>query len=308
MVNENLVLGLLETVLGKGKGSKTTMDYAFYCPFCKHHNPKLIINIKSGQYNCWTCHPPTKGRTPVSLFKKLSVPIEKINEMKGYFGQNVYKNTQETTAQVSLPQEFISLMDNDKSLEYRHAITYCKKRGITELDILKYNIGYCKTGRFRNRIVIPSYDKAGQINYFIARSYEKEPYRKYDAPSCNKNELIGLEYFVNWKIPVILCEGMFDAMAFKRNTIPLFGKTIPKALMMKLVESEVKTIYLALDKDAFKESISYAQKLIDLGKDVYLVELDGKDPSELGFEHVTTLLHTAKQLTFGELLLKKMQL
>lgn len=284
------------------------MDYAFYCPFCKHHNPKLIINIKSGQYNCWTCHPPTKGRTPVSLFKRMSVPQERINEMKGYFGQNVYKNTQETSAQVSLPQEFISLMDNDKSLEYRHAITYCKKRGITELDILKYNIGYCKTGRFRNRIVVPSYDKAGQINYFIARSYEKEPYRKYDAPSCNKNDLIGLEYFVNWKIPVILCEGMFDAMAFKRNTIPLFGKTIPKALMMKLVESDVKTIYLALDKDAFKESISYAQKLIDLGKDVYLVELDGKDPSDLGFEHVTKLLHTAKPLTFGDLLLKKMSL
>lgn len=284
------------------------MDYAFYCPFCKHHNPKLIINIKSGQYNCWTCHPPTKGRTPVSLFKRMSVPQERINEMKGYFGQNVYKNTQETSAQVSLPQEFIPLMDNDKSLEYRHAITYCKKRGITELDILKYNIGYCKTGRFRNRIVVPSYDKAGQINYFIARSYEKEPYRKYDAPSCNKNDLIGLEYFVNWKIPVILCEGMFDAMAFKRNTIPLFGKTIPKALMMKLVESDVKTIYLALDKDAFKESISYAQKLIDLGKDVYLVELDGKDPSDLGFEHVTKLLHTAKPLTFGDLLLKKMSL
>lgn len=284
------------------------MDYAFYCPFCKHHNPKLIINIKSGQYNCWTCHPPTKGRTPVSLFKRMSVPQERINEMKGYFGQNVYKNTQETSAQVSLPQEFISLMDNDKSLEYRHAITYCKKRGITELDILKYNIGYCKTGRFRNRIVVPSYDKAGQINYFIARSYEKEPYRKYDAPSCNKNDLIGLEYFVNWKIPVILCEGMFDAMAFKRNTIPLFGKTIPKALMMKLVESDVKTIYLALDKDAFKESISYAQKLIDLGKDVYLVELDGKDPSDLGFEHVTKLLHNAKPLTFGDLLLKKMSL
>ena len=67
MDKELLVLGLLETVLGKGKGSKTTMDYAFYCPICKHHNPKLIINIKTGQYNCWTCHPATKeiGRAHV---------------------------------------------------------------------------------------------------------------------------------------------------------------------------------------------------------------------------------------------------
>jgi len=78
--------------------------------------------------------------------------------------------------------------------------------------------------------------------------------------------------------------------------------------MMKLVHSEVKTVYLALDNDAFKSSIKYAQQLINLGKDVYLIELNGKDPSEIGFENMTKYLHTAKQLTFSELLLKKMNL
>jgi DNA primase len=109
-------------------------------------------------------------------------------------------------------------------------------------------------------------------------------------------------------VPVVLCEGIFDAIALKRNAVPLFGKTIPEALMMKLVQSDVKTVYLALDNDAFKSSIKYAQQLINLGKDVYLIELEGKDPSEIGFEEMTKYLHTAKQLTFGELLLKKMQL
>ena len=78
--------------------------------------------------------------------------------------------------------------------------------------------------------------------------------------------------------------------------------------MMKLVQSDVKTVYLALDNDALKQSIGYAQQLIDLGKDVYLIELEGKDPSELGFENMTRFLHNAKQLTFSELLLKKMNL
>jgi DNA primase len=113
---------------------------------------------------------------------------------------------------------------------------------------------------------------------------------------------------INWKVPVILCEGIFDAIALKRNAIPLFGKTIPKSLMLKLVESDVKTVYLALDKDALKEAINYSQQLINLGKDVYLIELQGKDPSEIGFEDMTKYLHTAKQLTFADLLLKKMQL
>jgi DNA primase len=155
---------------------------------------------------------------------------------------------------------------------------------------------------------VPSYDKVGRINYFISRSFEKDPARKYNAPSCNKNELIGLEYFINWNVPVILCEGIFDAIALKRNAIPLFGKTIPRALMLKLVQNNVKTVYLALDNDALKESFNYALELINLGKDVYFIELGGKDPSEIGFEEMTKYLHTAKQLTFGELLLKKMQL
>lgn len=101
---------------------------------------------------------------------------------------------------------------------------------------------------------------------------------------------------------------MFDAIAIKRNAVPLFGKTIPKALMIRLVSSNVKTVYLALDNDALKQSFNYALELINLGKDVYLLELNGKDPSEIGFNEITKYLHTAKQLTFGELLLKKMQL
>lgn len=308
MDKELLVLGLLETVLGKGKGSKTTMDYAFYCPVCKHHNPKLIVNIKSGQYNCWTCHPATKGKTPVSLFKKIDAPLDRIVEMKSYFeGDNTKIDTLKHD-KVTLPKEFISLSEQDNSLEYRHAISYLKKRSITLNDILKYNIGYCKTGRYRNRIIVPSYDKNGDINYFIARSFESDPGRKYDAPSCNKNQLIGLEYFINWSVPVILCEGMFDAIAIRRNAIPLFGKTIPESLMIKLVTSEVKTVYLALDKDAFKQAIDHAQSLINLGKEVYLIELEGKDPSELGFNDMTKLLHTAKPLTFSELVFKKMAL
>ena len=78
--------------------------------------------------------------------------------------------------------------------------------------------------------------------------------------------------------------------------------------MLKLVENDVKTVYLALDNDALKQAIDYSQQLINLGKDVYLIELEGKDPSEIGFENMTKYLHKAKQLTFADLLLKKLDL
>lgn len=305
MDNSRLVLGILHTVIGRSKPS-TKGNHAFHCPFCKHHKPKLEVDIKSGVWHCWVCN--EKGRTPTSLIRKLHASVALIKEMREYFPDGKTLIDEKSYDKVELPKEYRTLTTTSTALTYRQAKAYITRRGITEQDIIKYNIGYCETGKYANSIIIPSFDSNGQINYFISRSFEKEPKRKYNAPSCNKNNLIGLEYYINWKVPVILCEGIFDAIALKRNAVPLFGKTIPKALMLKLVESDVKTVYLALDKDALKEAINYAQQLINLGKDVYLIELNGKDPSEIGFENMTKYLHTAKQMTFSDLLKKKMQL
>lgn len=310
MDNSKYVLGLLESVLGKAKPDKNGADHMFHCPVCKHKKPKLVVNIKSGQYNCWTCHPATKGKSPVSLFKKLGISVDKQKEMKSYFEGDKTIIDKPDFESVELPKEFIplSIIPKGINIEHRHAISYLKNRKITDHDIVKYNIGYCANGRYRNRIIVPSYDKSGKLNYFIARSFEKEARLKYDAPSCSKTDIIGFEYYINWKIPVILCEGAFDAIAIKRNAIPLFGKSIPKALMLRLAQSEVKTVYIALDNDALEEALEYAENLINMGKEVYLIELGGKDPSELGFETMIKHLHKAKQLTFSDLFTKKMQL
>ena len=92
------------------------------------------------------------------------------------------------------------------------------------------------------------------MNYFVSRSLDENAEYKYNAPQCNKNEIIGFEYFINWNVPVMLCEGSFDAIAIKRNAVPLFGKTISKKLKIKLINPQVKTVYLALDNDALKEA------------------------------------------------------
>lgn len=310
MMNKSkIVLGLLEAVFGPGKKDKNGNDYTFHCPFCKHHKPKLVINVESGMYNCWTCHPATKGKNLAYLLKKVNAHPDHVKEMKSYFSSASDKQEVEAEHSVSLPKEFKPLYDiSDTSIDKKRAITYLRSRGISEEDIKRYNIGYCAFGRYQNRIIIPSYDNRGVVNYFVARSMDKNAYTKYDAPSCKKTEIVGMENMINWNIPVILCEGAFDAIAIKRNAIPLFGKTIPKAVMTKLVESTVKTVYLALDEDALAQSMDYAKQLLDYGKEVYLLELEGKDPSKIGFENMINLLHKAKPLSFSDLLMKKINL
>jgi len=310
MVNA-VLLGAISSVLGKGKETSGN-NYAFECPFCHHKKPKLEVNLvpnSKGEnlWHCWTCN--AKGKTLVGLFKKIKASSEKISEIKSILGFTEKKEEDDSTIiKVELPKEYKPLINLSRTdIIAKHALQYLKKRGITKDDIQKYNIGYCEEGRYKNMIIIPSYDKDGVINYFIGRSFDKEPQRKYDSPKCNKNAIIGLEYFINWNVPVILCEGIFDAIAIKRNVVPLFGKTIPKALMLKLVEPCVKTVYIALDNDALREAMDYAEELLNVGKDVYLVELNDKDPSEMGFENFTKLLHNAQPLTALELLYKKIE-
>lgn len=311
MNNVQALLSLVETVLGKGKITART-NYAFHCPFCNHHKLKLEVDLsinKEGKnpWNCWVCG--TKGRSLTTLFKKAGASADKIQELKPYVRYIPTDVEQEEKIVVTLPKEYRALREVAKgSITYKQALAYAKNRGISKEDILKYGIGYCESGRYANSIIVQSYDKSGKLNYYISRSFEKDPFRKYNAPRCNKNEIIGLEYYVNWKCPVILCEGIFDAIAIKRNAIPLFGKTISTALMLKLVESDVKTVYIALDNDALKEALKHAHQLMNLGKEVYLVELDGKDPSDIGFEKMTQLLHEAVPLTTSKLLIKKMEL
>jgi len=270
----------------------------------------LEINYNRSVFNCWSCGERNHMSGPVTkLIKKYGNPkiLRDYLLIKPEADTMVGKDS--TNIVVELPEGYKKLSEcTSKDFKYDLAMAYLRERGITDDIIKEFEIGYTFKGKHFNRIIIPSYDSEGKLNYFIARSFEKEPYQKYDAPSVNKTEIIGLEYHINWTVPVILCEGVFDAIAIKRNVVPLFGKSITKALMLKLVESQVKTVYLALDKDALKEALTYSEQLINLGKEVYLIELDGKDPSDLGFTSMTELLQKAKPLTFGELMLRRMKM
>jgi hypothetical protein len=156
-------------------------------------------------------------------------------------------------------------------------------------------------------IVIPSYSSEGKLNYFVARNFDPNSPVKYRNPSVNKN-IVPFELFVNWSSPLVLCEGPFDALAIKRNAIPLLGKHLQDNLMKKIVTSTVKQIYSALDKDAMKDALRFAELLLNEGKEVYLVDLDEKDPSEMGFDNFTNLIQNTYPLTTYDLMAKKIEL
>ena len=120
-------------------------------------------------------------------------------------------------------------------------------------------------------------------------------------------DTVPFELFINWSSPLILVEGMFDALAVKRNAIPLLGKHIQRELMKKIVTSQVQKIYIALDKDAQKDAVKFCEQLMNEGKEIYLVDLEDKDPSEMGFKAITHLIQNTLPLDQYDLMAKKLE-
>ena len=306
MVN-HLLINIVNSVLGVGKPTARG-NQAHHCPFCHHTKPKLEINFTEGKKNpwhCWVCN--KKGTNLVTLLKQANAPEDKIAEIKKHVSYVDYRNPEAKVEAVKLPKEFKAFTQMSKSdMTGRQAVAYLKRRNVSKADILRYNIGYCEGGVYDKMIIIPSYSHEGTLNYFVARNFNEHSPVKYKNPPMSK-DIVPFELFINWSSPLVLCEGMFDALAIKRNAIPLLGKHIQRELMKKIVTSQVKKIYIALDKDALKESVRFCEHLMNEGKEVYLVDLKEKDPSEMGFKSVTNLIQTTTPLTDFDLMAQKLQ-
>jgi DNA primase len=187
---------------------------------------------------------------------------------------------------------------------YKHALKYLKSRGVSQDDMIKYSIGYCEDGLYSNRIIIPSYDNEGQLNFFIGRDIfdSKLKYRNSPTPK----DIIGFELFVNWEEPILLVEGALDAITSKVNSIPLFGKTIMNNLKRKILEKKVKTLYVALDNDAVKDSMKIVEELMNEGIKVHMIKLTEKDPNDIGYEKFTDIKNSTNETSFRELVKYKL--
>ena len=203
---------------------------------------------------------------------------------------------------VSLPMDFIPLVSGNKnSPEFRNAAKYLRSRGITKTDVLRYNIGYCESGEYSGMVIIPSYDEKGMLNYFVGRSYYDTDF-KHKNPKTSK-DVIGFELLVNWNEDINICEGVFDAIAIGENSIPIFGKFMPKSLKIKIKENNVKRVNIVLDNDAKNEAIKLCEYLQSEDIDVRIIEMnDDEDPSTLGHEKINDLISKSKTVDFAKLL------
>jgi len=301
------VIQLLDKVLkSRGQSLKKSNEYMWWSPFTQHHKPKLQVNIQTGKWHCWVSN--QGGHNLYQLFKKVGAGYNDFKELNKLLGDVSFykKQGDDTPDTVRLPQEYKSLSDPfDTSIIKEHAIRFLRKRGITKEDITRYNLGYCQSGKYNNRIIIPSYDSKGQLNYFVGRDFYSSNFKYMNPPNVAK-DVIGFDLYVNWSLPIILVEGVFDAMSVKNNSIPLFGKTILPKLYKKIVEKKVKDIFIILDSDAFNDAIRMTEKFVNEGINVNFVKLDGQDPNDLGYKKMITKINNSLPMDFKQIMEMKL--
>ena len=302
------LLASIENILGKSH-KRARENYAFNCPFCNHRKPKLEINMHTNEegknfWECWVCQ--TRGQTIRSLLYQLKTPKEEAQNVLKYLPKGAQAQYQQLSI-VELPKEYQPLYKaSDKSVIANMVKKYLYERGLTDNDFIKYSIGYTNTGDYGGRVIIPSYSESNQLNFFVARTYDGN-YFKYKNPEASK-DIIFFENLINWNQPIILCEGVFDAMAIRRNAIPLLGKNMASSLYKKLLTNSTSDIYVALDSDARDRALKISEQLLNQGKKVYLVEMKEKDPSEMGFFAFTKHIQNAQELDLSTLMMHKLDL
>jgi len=300
------LIQLLDKVLkSRGQSLKKNNEYMWWSPFISHHKPKLQVNIQTGKWHCWVSN--QGGHNLFQLFKRVGAARQDYQSLSKLLGETIYTNTTKDnsgTQDITLPNEYKSLSEPHTSIIRDHALLFLKKRGISSEDIKRYNLGYCTEGEYQNRIIIPSYDEHGKLNYFVGRDFYASTL-KYKNPPISK-DIIGFDLYVNWSLPIILVEGVFDAMSVKNNSVPLFGKTILPKLYQKIVEKKVKDIFIVLDSDAFDDAIQMTEKFVNEGINVNFVKLNGKDPNDLGYKSMISELDNSLPMDFKQIMEMKL--
>ena len=284
---------------------------SFDCPACaedkgvtgdgKH---KLAINYKKGIFKCWVCNYQN------NMYGKISKLIKRYGNsriLRDYLflrpdtDDDVVKN--EIPTLVKLPEGFKKFSECDGTeYKYYNAYYYMIDRGFTDELLKTYNVGYTTKGEFKYRVIIPSYDEVDELNYFVARAWDKWVKPKYNNPTAEKQLIIFNENLVNWDATIYLVEGVFDHIVIP-NSIPILGKVLSNRLKQMLLSKASSNVIILLDEDAHDYALNIYRDL-NVGRlydKIKLCEPDyNVDPSLLfqkeGSKGIIKLLKTSRKI------------
>jgi DNA primase len=293
------IVEIISEFLGEPKKVyENTSQVSWNCPVCDEGGNKgnLEVNIEKSLFHCWSCgdYEGTHGSLG-KLFDKFGNKKQK--KLYQVLKPETIIKRERKKKTLKLPDRFTQFKDSSKVYPIRRqAMNYLNGRGITDDMIERYGIGFCDNGDHAGRIVIPSYNKKGELNYYIARSWDPMSRAKYKNPEAEKDKIIFWENLIDWNKDIFLVEGAFDGL-FLDNVIPMLGKHMSELLFETIYMNAKSNVIICLDADAWQNAVKLYHELNggELWGRIKLVKLpDNKDIADLRGEIKDEYYHIIK--------------
>ena len=259
----DVLVELLTEFLGDYKQHyESKFQVAFNCPVCSEEKGlddgdgkgNLEINYSKHVYKCWACSETHGTHGPLGkLFDQYATKSQK--KVYNLIKPEELKQEDIKRPKLRLPEGYTTFQDsNPRFIPHMEAYRYLQSRGITDEMIERFKIGYTVSGDFAYRIIVPSFNKEGVLNYFVARSFVPKK-MKYKNPSVPKDEIIFGENNIDWDKDVYLCEGVFDSF-FLPNSIVMLGKKMSELMFSTIYNKANRNIIICLDEDAWTDALN----------------------------------------------------
>jgi DNA primase len=287
-------------------------EFTIFCPQCQHHKRKLVISLEKKLFHCWICNygghvskliRSYGGESAWKEWNRLETGVEFDTDLRSLLAD---KNEIVLKETIKLPLGAQILKNCIPSVIAQKSIAFLNSRGINYKTIRTFNIHYCEEGKYRDRVIVPSYNLKGRVDFFVARSiYNSPDIMKYVHTQTTKKDIIFNELFITWDRPVILVEGPFDAINIKQNSVPLLGSTLASdSELFKKIMNYKPNVYLMFDNDkpGQQGTITAGKLLTDWGINTFIIEYNKKDPGELTQKEFFQALKNRKRFTQSDVL------
>lgn len=310
-----------ESVFGSGRMARNCKNFDVRCPICAPKDPskkKLAIHTADDRVHCWVCG--YKAFTLAPLVRKYG-SLEQLAEYRDRFMPDTGESSRRCIQvwidngvaqppKLALPKDFrllatTSIRDPDVLAVRKYLIN---DRRVSEDDLWYYKLGYSDDPRWKRRVIVPSFDKDGELNHFVARAIDKFKKPKYDAPEHETRDLIFNEVNIDWTKQLVLCEGSFDLMKCGENAVPLLGSDLnEQSALFNAIVAHGTPIALALDADMrLKKTPRVARKLAEYNIDVVIVQVL-TDPGDMSKREFKAALAAAQPFDWTQTFLDRLE-
>jgi len=295
--------------------ARNCKNFDVRCPICAPKDPskkKLAIHTEDDRVHCWVCG--YKARTLAPLIRKYGTQALLIEYRDRFMPESEYKSrcldimiVEEQ--KLALPSDFRlfangSIRDPDVLAMRKYLIS----RKVSERDLWFYKLGYSEDPAWRRRVIVPSFDAKGQLNWYVGRAIDKFRRPKYEAPTGDRKHVIFNEINVDWTQRLVLCEGSFDMMKCGDNAVPLLGSDLnEESALFNSILAHGTPIALAMDADMrVTKTPRLAKKLADYDIDVIMVNVPS-DPGEMSKQEFKAALAEAQPFDWQQTFLDKLE-